>query len=57
MSRLIKLSVLSVTEEQKAYLDGIKERTSVPINTTIKTLIQKAMDEAEVQACTTTNSI
>ena len=47
MSKLIKLSVLSVTEEQKEYLDGIKERTSVPINTTIKQLIQKAMDESK----------
>ncbi len=50
MSKLVKLSVLSVTQAQKDYLDDIKDRTSVPINTTIKTLIQKAMDESKGNA-------
>ena len=57
MSQFVKLSIPSVTPEQKAYLDDIKERAGIPVNVTIRQLIQKAMDEAEVQLCTTTNSI
>lgn len=56
MSKFVKLSVPSVTPEQKAYLDEIKERAGIPVNVTIRQLIQAAMDR-EVQLCTITNSI
>jgi hypothetical protein len=49
MSKFVKLSIPSVTPEQKAYLDEIKDRVGIPVNATIRKLIQKAMDEAEVQ--------
>lgn len=46
-----------VTANQRQHLEAVKTRTGVDINTQIMQLIQKAMDEAEVQLCTTTNSI
>ena len=47
MSKFVKLSIPSVTPEQKAYLDDIKERSGTPVNVTIRQLIQKAMDESK----------
>ncbi len=36
-----------VTPEQKAYLVLIKSKVGVPVNVTIRQLIQKAMDESK----------
>ncbi len=47
MSQFVKLSIPNVTPEQKAYLNDIKERAGIPVNVTIRQLIQAAMEESK----------
>lgn len=49
MSNYAKRFNQRVTVNQREYLEAVKTRTGVDINTQIMQLIQKAMDEAEVK--------
>ena len=47
MSELVRLSTPSVTVEQKKYLVDIRKKAGTAINTQIRQLIQKAMEESK----------